>query len=157
MTDLSPSSGKKDPPPNGRIYFDPPVTQSTTFSAAKGERTKDALGKIGKLIPGEILGGYGAALGTLPLFSVTQQPFVGLVCFVLGILGTGWYVGWQIGVGIKKQKHEAVYIAAFVVWAYALTGKTSLPWFYHPGVAAILPIIASVIFYKIKLPKKEIR
>ena len=142
---------------NTRIFFDPPVTKATTFSAKKGEKTKDGLSKIAKLIPGEILGAYGAALGTLPLFSATQQPWVASICFLLGIIGTGWYVGWRIGSGIRKQKHIFVYMAAFTVWAYSLTGKTSLPWIYHAGVGAILPIITSVIFYNIKLPKKEVR
>jgi len=138
-----------------RIYFDPPATDATSFSAATGEKAKDALGKIAQLIPGEILGGYGAALGTVPLFA--HQNWVALACFVLGVLGTGWYVGWQIGQGIRKQKHVFVYMASFAVWAYSLTGKTALPWIYHPGVAALAPIIASAIFAKIKLPEKEVR
>jgi hypothetical protein len=40
-----------------RIYFDPPVTEASSFAATAGEKTKDALGKIAQLIPGEILGG----------------------------------------------------------------------------------------------------
>jgi|ERR1700730_3777376 len=144
-------------PLDSRIYFDAPVTESTAFSAAKTAKAKDALGKIAQLIPGEILGAYGVALGTLPLFDAAQQPWVGLICFLLGIVGTAWYVGWRIGAGIKKQKHMLVYMVAFAVWAYALTGKTVLPWIYHPGVAALLPVIAGVIAYKIKLPKKEVR
>jgi hypothetical protein len=127
-------------PLDSRIYFDPPVTEAAAFGATKGAKAKGALGKIAQLIPGEILGAYGAALGTLSLFDPAHQPWIGLTCFILGILGTGWYVGWRIGPGIKKQRHLLVYMAAFAVWAYALTGKTTLPWIYHPGVAALLPI-----------------
>jgi hypothetical protein len=143
-------------PPDNRIYFDPPVTEPIAFGVEKGKKPKDALAKIAQLIPGEILGAYGAALGTLPLFGAAQL-WVGLGCFVLGIIGTGWYVGWRMGVGLKKQKHVLVYIGAFAVWAYSLTGKTVLPWIYHPGVAALLPIIAGVVAFKIKLPKTEVR
>jgi hypothetical protein len=145
------------PPPDRRIYFDPIVTASTTYSVRKGEKAKDALAKIAQLVPGEILGAYGAALGTLPLFSAAQQVWVGLICFLLGILGTAWYVGWRIGPGIRKQKHLLVYMGAFAIWAYSLTGKTVLPWIFHPGIAALLPVIGGVIAYKIKLPMKEER
>ena len=140
-----------------RVYFDPPATEATSFAARKGDKTKDALAKIAQLIPGEILGGYGAALSTVPLFRGAQQPWVALGCFILGVIGTGWYVGWQIGKNISEQKHVLVYMSSFAVWAYSLTGKTALPWLYNPGAAALLPIIASVVFAKVKLPKREIR
>lgn len=143
--------------PDTRIYFDPSVTEPRAFTVTKGEKTKETLGKIAKLIPGEILGGYGAALNALPLFKPAEQPWIALACFVLGIVGTGWYVGWRIGSGIKKQRHLIVYMAAFAVWAYALTGKIATSWVYHPGVAALLPIIAGAVFYKVKLPKLEVR
>ena len=140
-----------------RIYFDSPVTRAESFAATRGASAKEALAKIAQLIPGEILGAYGAALGTLPLFTAAQQPWIGLVCYVLGIAGTIWYVGWRIGKGFKKQRHLIVYAAAFAIWAYSLTGKTTLPWIYHPGAAALLPIFGSVVAYKIKLPKKEVK
>lgn len=137
------------------IYFDPPTTSSLSFASNRGDRTKDALGKIARLIPGAVLGAYGAGLGTLPLFSNKQQPWVGLILFLLGIIGTAWIVGWQIGSNIKKGRHLIIYMVAFAVWAYSLTGKTALPWIYHPGIAALLPIICGVIFYQIPLPKRE--
>ena len=143
-------------PSDSRIYFDPPL-KPAAYSAKPGEKTKDGLAKIAQLVPGEILGAYGAALGTLPLFSASQQPWVGLACFILGIIGTAWYVGWRIGKGVKKQKHVLVYSGAFAVWAYSLTGKTVLPWIFHAGVAALLPVIGGVIAYNIKLPKKEVK
>ena len=140
------------------IYFDPPVERDLTFTGrreTKPDNTKDAIGKIARLIPGPVLGAYGAALGTLPLFSPDQQRWVGLLLYLLGIIGTGWIVGWQIGPGIEKRRHQAVYVAAFAVWAYSLTGNTALTWFYHPGVAALLPIIASVVFYNVPLPREK--
>lgn len=136
------------------IYFDPP-SQKLGFAAPKKNPTKDALGKIAQLIPGPVLGAYGAALATLPLFTVAEQLWVGLGMFILGMAGTFWMVGWQIGKGIKTGRHQLVYVSAFSVWAYSLTGKTALPWIYHPGVAAVLPIIASFIYCQIPLPKRE--
>jgi len=143
--------------PDTRIYFDPPVTEGATFAVSREAKTKDTLEKIGKLIPGEILGAYGAALGTLPLFNSKERLWVGAACFILGMIGTGWYVGWRIDSGIVKQKHVLVYMGAFAVWAYSLTGITVLPWIYHPGFAALLPIVAGVIMYKIKLPMREVK
>jgi len=74
--------------PDNRIYFDPPVTEAKAFAAKKGQKAKDALGKVASLVPGEILGAYGAALGALPTFNADWQPRIGLTCYVLGILGT---------------------------------------------------------------------
>jgi len=144
-------------PLDSRIYFDPPATEAAAFAATKGTKAKGALGKLAQLIPGEVLGAYGAALGTLSLFDPAHQRWVGLTCFILGIICTGWYVGWQIGSGFKRQRHLLVYMAAFAIWAYALTGKTALPWIYYPSVGALLPIGAAVIVNKIKLPKKEVK
>ncbi len=61
---------------DSRIYFDPPVAEATTFSVQKGAKAKESLGKIVQLIPGEILGAYGAALGTLPLFNAADQAWI---------------------------------------------------------------------------------
>jgi hypothetical protein len=141
----------------GRIYFDPPATEATTFAADGDSGVKEALTKVAQIIPAEILGAYGSALGTVPLWSTTAQPYVAGCCFLLGFLGTGWYVGWAIGQGIRKQKHILVYMVAFAVWAYALTGATALAPIYHPGVAALAPILASVALAKISLPKREVK
>lgn len=137
------------------IYFDPPPTAA--FVNSRRDKAKDAIGKIAQLVPGPILGAYGAALGTLPLFTPEQQPWVGVVLFALGILGTAWIVGWQIGGSLKKGRHQIVYVAAFAVWAYSLTGRITLPWIYHPGIGALLPIISGFVFYQIPLPKTEAR
>ena len=153
MPDATPSEAV---PIEGRIYFDPPI-KAAAFAAKKGEKAKGALGKLAQLIPGEVLGAYGAALGTLHFFEPAQQPWIGLTCFILGIICTAWYVGWQIGPGFKKQRHLLVYMAAFAIWAYSLTGKTALPWIYNPGVGALLPIAAVVVVNKIKLPKRAIK
>lgn len=140
------------------IYFDPPKTPEMGFaSGAKSgsDVAKDAVGKIAQLIPGPILGAYGAALGTLPLFSAAEQPLVGLLLYVLGIFGSAWIVYWDIGTGYRKVRHVLVYGTAFAVWAYSLTGSVALPWLYHHGLAALLPILASVVFYNVRLPKVE--
>ena len=84
-----------------------------------------------------------------------MRIWVGAVLYVLGIVGTAWLVGWQIGNKLKKNRHRLVYMTAFAVWAYSLTGKTALPGIYHPGVGALLPIIAGFIFYQIPLPKRR--
>ncbi|HEU5048583.1 MAG TPA: hypothetical protein VFT64_12155 [Rickettsiales bacterium] len=114
----------------------------------------DAIDKIARLIPGEILGAYGAALNTIPLFPEQWRNLVAAACYVLGIIGTGYWYGWCMGDEFKKQRHLMVYMSAFAIWAYSLTGKTVLPWIFQPGFAALLPIIASVIFVKIPLPKE---
>ena len=137
------------------IYFDRP--DDLAFHTPDQGRAKDAVGKVAQLIPGPVLGAYGAALGTLPLFSPIQQPWVGGGLFLLGIAGTAWLIAWQMGRRLKKVRHIVVYAVAFGVWAYSLTGKGALPWLYHPGVAALLPILASFVFYQIRLPKIHVR
>ena len=136
------------------IYYDPPVNpQGAAFAPKKEERTKDALGKIARLVPGPVLGAYGASLGTLPLFKVQEQHWVGLALFILGMVGTAWIVGWQMGGNVVKRRHIGVYVLAFAVWAYSLTGEKVLPWVYHPGFAALSPIVLGFILYAIPLPK----
>jgi len=138
------------------IYFDPPAPAGIEFYSPPPPTVKDAVGKIAQLIPGPVLGAYGAALGTLPLFTPGQQPWIGLGLFLLGIAGTAWLVAWQIGRQLYKARHIVVYAFAFAVWAYSLTGHVALPWLYHPGVGALLPIITSFVFYQIRLPRIEV-
>jgi len=145
--------------PDERIYFDPPVTEAKTFAARRGQAAKEFLWKIAKLVPVEIVGSYKAATllvpGVQPL-GLQLGVYWGL--FVLGFFGTLWYVGWQMGPGLAKQKHLLVYGAAFVVWAYAVTGDKLLPKpFYQDALAGIVLIVSSVIFSRINLPKKETR
>ena len=82
MPDATPSEAV---PIEGRIYFDPPI-KAAAFAAKKGEKAKGALGMHEQLFPGEVLGAYGAALGTLHFFEPAQQPWIGLTCFILGII-----------------------------------------------------------------------
>jgi hypothetical protein len=147
--------------PSPRIYFDPPATEfdppatETRLLPARDDRTLGYLEKIAQLVP--IEGGYKASTLLVPAIQPARmQPFLYWGLFVLGLLGTLWYVGWQIGPGIKKQRHLWVYGAAFVVWAYATTGDKLLPApYYQDAVAGIVLVVASLIFGKIKLPKIE--
>lgn len=143
--------------PDKRIYFDPPVTEAEAYVARKAQKAKDVLDKIGRLIPGEILGAYGMGLAALPTFSGTVRPWVGVGWFVLGIAATGWYVGWRIERNFVRWKHVLVYMWAFALWAYALSGMTVLPWIYHSGVATLLLAATSFVFVIMKLPAKEVR
>jgi hypothetical protein len=137
------------------IYFDLPRSASLELnSAPPRSSTRDYLGKVASLVPGPVLGAYGAALGTLPLFSVSEQPIVGGSLFLFGALATVLYVNWQMDASLQRLRHQVVYVAAFIVWAYSLTGKTALPSLYHPGVAALLPILAGFFLSQVQLPKK---
>jgi hypothetical protein len=140
--------------PSPRIYFDPPVTEARQ-SPAHDDGTLGYLEKIAQLVPIEIVGGYKASTLLVPAIQPLRlQPLMYWGLFVLGLLGTLWYVGWQMGTGVKKQRHLWVYGAAFVVWAYATTGDKLLPApYYQDAVAGIVLIVASLIFGKIKLPK----
>lgn len=144
-------------PSSPRIYFDPPATQARSVDTGQESPAKDVLSKIAQLIPAEVLGAYGAALNTLPLFGTISRPWVALGLFVLGIIGTGWYISWSMGKDVKKSRHLFMYSAAFAVWAYSLTGATVVPWIFQPGAAALLPILFSVAASFTPLPKKEIR
>ena len=142
-----------------RIYFDPPVTNGQTFAARRGDATKRFLAKVAKLIPVEIVGAYKAATLLVPgIQPVKLQIWFYWGLFVLGVAGTVWYVGWRIGTGFAMQRHLLIYAAAFVVWAYAVTGEKLLSKpYYQDAVAGIVLIVASVVFAKIKLPAKEVK
>jgi FtsH-binding integral membrane protein len=143
---------------DSRIYFDPPTTAAVTTAARRGEQSKQFLGKVAKLVPVEIVGAYKAATLLVPLIkpdTIHIWFYWGL--FALGLVGTFWYVGWRM-TGFAKQRHLLVYCAAYVVWAYAVSGKQLLPEpYYQDALAGIVLIIASVIFGNIKLPAKESR
>jgi hypothetical protein len=144
---------------SSRIYFDAPKTAGVTVSARKGEAAKQYLDKVARLVPIEIIGGYKAA--TLLVAGVqpaTLHLYFYWGLFLLGLVGTLWYMGWQFASGIAKQKHLMVYAAAFVVWAYATTGDKLLsPPYYQDAVAGILLIVASLFFGKIDLPKRIVQ
>jgi hypothetical protein len=144
---------------DSRIYFDKPVTEAKAFSGRKGRQAKEFLEKVAKLVPVEIVGPYKASI----LFVDGIQPatlhiwgYWGL--FVLGFLGTLWYVDWRMGSGFEKWRHLLVYGGAFVVWAYAVSGGHLLPFpYYQDALAGIVLIVASVIFGMVNLPAKEVR
>lgn len=139
-----------------RIYFDPPVTLGVTVAASKGATTKVYLEKVASLVPVEIVGAYKAAMLLVPLIKPSDiQLWVSWVLFILGIIGTLFYVGWRIGPGFKMQRHLIVYAVAFIVWAYAMTGEQLLSSpYYQPALAAIILIVSSAILGKVKLPKQ---
>jgi len=144
-------------PPDSRIYFDPPATEPRAFAGQKGGAAKAYLQKVAKLVPIEIVGAYESAI----LLASKVDPekariYVYWILFGLAFLGTLWYVGWRIGENYFKQRHLFVYGAAFIVWAYAVSGQRLLPSpYYQDTLAGIVLIIASVIFGRIKLPAKE--
>ena len=138
---------------NTWVYFDPPNEAGAAFHKERPDPAKDAVGKIAQLVPGPVLGAYGAALGTMPLFTPSLQPWIGMGLFLLGMAGTAWLVAWAMEPNVKRARHIVVYVLAFAVWAYSLTGMVALPWLYHPGVAVLLPIIGSFVFNQIRLPK----
>jgi hypothetical protein len=143
-------------PNSSRIYFDPPVTDAQAMAGEKGATTKQALQKIAQLVPVEIVGGYEAAvLFVGAVKPASLQIWIYWLLFWLGLLGTLWYVGWQIGKRFKKQRHLIVYAAAYVVWVYAISGERLLraP-YYQDAIAAIVLIVASAVFAKIPLPAK---
>lgn len=138
------------------IYFDTPKPTELGFAGSEESGAKDAIGKIAQLVPGPVLGAYGAALGTLPLFSESQQAWVGVGLYVLGIAATAWLVSWQIEGGIRKRRHIVAYSTAFAVWAYSLTGRIVLEPVYHEGLGLLLPIVAGFVLYNLRLPKLEV-
>jgi len=138
------------------VLFGAPAKGASAFGGSKSG-AKHYLQKIAKLVPIEIVGSYEAAI----LFAGGVKPdsariWIYWTLFGLGLVGTLWYVGWRIGDRLLKQRHLVVYGAAYIVWAYAISGERLLPFpYYQDAIAAVLLVVASAIFGKVKLPRQE--
>jgi hypothetical protein len=142
-------------PRGGRIWFDRPVTEAV-LHAGKGQETKEYLQKVASLVPAEIVAAYNLVISLVTGIQPKEwQAGFYWLCFCAGVLGTAAYTNWQIGKGWEKVRHLAVYVCAFVVWAYAISGSKLLPFpYYQDAIAGIILVVVSLALGKVPLPEE---
>ena len=95
-----------------------------------------------------------AFVGLVPLIrSNAIKPVIDFIIFTTYIVLTPIYLNVQADP--VKPKRNLLFISsfAFVVWAYAISGKQIIPDYYDPAVASVVLILFSLISGGIPLNK----
>ena len=128
--------------------------QTRGLNEAEEKNEKSYLVKVAKLIPSEVIAGYLAMFGFVPLI---QKPELHLMAFhgifIFCQILTPIYLNTHAVEGKPKALHLFVSSIAFTVWAYVTTGKTLVPEYYDPGLASIILIAFSLLSAVIPLKK----
>jgi hypothetical protein len=132
-----------------RLYYDKgPGASGGLREGAGGPPPRGGnpyLEKVAKLVLTEVVVGYVTLIGLVPLITVTGQVWLYLVAFVLGLVLTPLYLNYQAEAGRPKKTHLIVSTIAFVVWAYAVSGPTTVPGWYNPAAASFVLVAFSLI------------
>jgi hypothetical protein len=104
------------------------------------------LEKVAKLVPSEILAGYVTLIGFVPLVHQTAaQPWLYAAIFVTCLGLTPVYLNAQAEHGKPKRNHLVLSTAAFIVWAYSISGSVLVPSIHDPAVASICLVAFSLV------------
>lgn len=139
-----------------RLHYDKQVNpnQPRAVSGEEEGKAKGYLEKVAKLIPSEVIAGYLAMFGFVPLIQKPEthtMVFWGI--FILCQILTPIYLNSQAEEGKPKRVHLIVSSIAFTVWAYVTTGKTLVPDYHDAAFASIILIAFSLISAIIPLKK----
>lgn len=137
-----------------RLYYDKQVNpnQPRAVSGIDDNKTKGYLEKVAKLIPSEVIAGYLAMFGFVPLIQKPEthvMVFWGI--FILCQILTPIYLNSQSEKGKPRIVHLIVSSIAFTVWAYVITGMTLVPEYHDAALASIILIGFSLISATIPL------
>jgi Na+/glutamate symporter len=136
-----------------RLYYEKSVL-APDVKADKGGGTKEYLEKITKLIPSEIIAGYIAAIGFVPMIQFISEEnhfWVYIGIFIACVLITIFYMNYQSEENKPKMTHIILSTCAFIVWAYTISGNVVWPEIHDAAFASIILIIFSLISGKIPL------
>lgn len=129
------------------------ATQPRTVSG-ENKKVNDYLDKVSKLIPSEILAGYLAMFGLVPLVQRGEiHNIIFWIIFWLCQILTPVYLNSQAEEGKPKRNHLIISSIAFTVWAYVTTGKTLIPDYYDAAIGSIILIAFSLISAIVPLKK----
>ena len=136
-----------------RLYYEKePSSRLQSGSDSSINNTKDYLEKVSKIIPSEVIAGYLALIGFVPLIknqNLHEGFYYGI--FFLGILLSPIYLNSQADKGKPKIIHLFLSSLSFIFWAYSTTGDKIFPNFFDSAIASILLISFSLISGKIPL------
>jgi hypothetical protein len=138
-----------------RLYY--PKPQTGGLATGKDGITVDAgevFRKIAKLIPTELVAGYGAlvSLCFVIRWETWRIPAVWL-CFALCLILTPIYLNKVADRGKPKRNQIIVGTIAFPIWAYQVSGGQIVPQFYDAAIATIVAIIFSLITAAVPMNK----
>jgi hypothetical protein len=151
-----------------RLYYEKELASSGGFSGQNPadyrfrrrlevrdeNRAKHYLEKVAKLVPSEVIAGYIALAGLVPLVrSSSARPWISALVFLACAVLTPIYMNIQAVPGKPKRNHLMMSTIAFVVWAYAISGATLVPSWHDPAVASILLVLFSLISGAIRLDR----
>lgn len=128
--------------------------------SSDGQSIKGYLEKVSSLIPAEVIAGYLAMFGFVPLIDSQAEGglsptevAVAWAIFALCLILTPVYLNYQAEKGRPKKIHLIVSTIAFVIWAYVTTGSSLVPDLYNAAIGSILLVAFSLISGLIKLNK----
>jgi len=135
-----------------RLYYDIPANDARFAGGNdRTEKTKEYLDKVSRLVPAEILAAYMAIIGLIPaIHNELLETISFILAFVGGIVGTPFYMSFMADENRPKRIHIIVSTAAFILWAYIVSGHL-IPNYYNPAFGSILLIIFTAGSGKIPL------
>jgi len=137
-----------------RLYYDKQVNPNQPTAISGKKKGKDYLEKVSRLIPNELIAGYLAMFGLVPLIQKGDNHIIAFWCiFILCLILTPIYLHSQSEKNKPKKMHLFISSMAFVIWAYVTTGKTLIPEYHDAAIASILLIAFSLISGVIPLKK----
>ena len=139
-----------------RLHYDQPIEQKKSRSISEDRESKgnSYLSKIAQLIPGEVIAGYLAMVGFVPMIEKTDMQANALWgIFIFCQILTPIYFNSQADEGKPKKVHILVSSLAFTVWAFATTGEQLVPEYYDTALASILLVAFSLVSGKVPLKK----
>lgn len=120
-----------------RLYYEESIARPVMRSRRAG--SQEYLEKVAKLVPAEIIAGYIALVGFVPLIRMTDlHPWFFAAGFLLCLVLTPVYLNSQAEQDRPKSRHLVVSTIAFVLWAYAVSGSVAWPGIHDSAIASFL-------------------
>lgn len=140
--------------PMSRLYYPPPAKSELSTGETSGVDTKQALEKVAKLIPSEVITAYTGLVSLFLNLKTPRSQSIGFgIAFILGVILTPVYLNNMAEAGKPKRNHLIVSTFAFVVWAYFTSGRQVVPDLYDIIWATAALIIFTLISGAIPLDK----
>ncbi len=131
-----------------------PEESDASEDSQDSNKVNSYLEKISRLIPSEIIAGYLAMFGFVPLVENTNvRGYIIWIIFFMCLILTPIYLNRHAIKGKPKINHLLVSSLAFVIWAYVTTGMKLVPNLYDAAAASIILIAFSLISAVIPLNK----
>jgi hypothetical protein len=137
-----------------RLYYPPSGKSALSTGETLRVDTKQALEKVAKLIPSEVITGYTGLVSLFSNIKTTRSQCIGFgIAFVLGAVLTPVYLTKMADAGKPKRNHLIVSTFAFVVWAYFTSGRQVVPALYDIVWATAALVIFTFVSGAIPLDK----